>query len=313
MSGSTPELWVGVDIGGSKTLALACDGQNRIVGRSYRRTPAADGAGAVLDVVAEAVLAAIGQVGGSPRVSGVGVGAAGVIDPELGTVVAVSASFAGWRGTKITPELSARLDGLPVVTDNDVNTLLLGEVRAAGQGVRHAMAVTLGTGVGGAVLVDGVLLHGGGAGAGEIGHTGRFGDEPCTCGGTGHLEAYASGHSISRRYRRATGRASPGHEIAARASAGDDAARAVFDDAGRCLGAAVADACGLLGIELVILGGSVTGSWPLLAPSTQWALAERPLLSGTTPDLRLARLGADGAALGAVELVRECPSVVLRR
>lgn len=310
MSASSSELWIGVDIGGSKTLALACDAGGGVVGRAYRRTPAVRGADAVLDVVAEAVLAVIGQAGGSARVAGIGVGAAGVIDPELGTVLAVSASFVGWRDTKITPELSARLDGLPVVTDNDVNTLLLGEARLAGPDVWHAMAVTLGTGVGGALLVDGSLLHGGGAGAGEIGHTGRFGEEPCTCGGTGHLEAYASGHSISRRYQAATGRSLPGDAVAARATEGEEAACVVFDAAGHCLGAAVADACGLLGIELVILGGSVTESWSLLAPSMYRALAERPLLRGGTPDVRLARLGPDGAALGAVELARAGQSVL---
>lgn len=303
MTGNGSRLWAGVDIGGSKTLALACDEAGTVLGRWHTGTPAVDGGAAMLDTAATAVTRAVARAGGSPGdLVGVGVGAAGVIDPDLGTVLAASASFPGWRGTKITPELSARLDGVPVASDNDVNTMLLGEARVGGDGVRHAMAVTLGTGVGGALLVDGALLHGGGAGAGEIGHTGRFGDEPCTCGGVGHVEAYASGHSLSRRFRRMTGRSVAGEEVAAAAAGGDDSALLVFEDAGRCLGESVADACGLLGIDLVILGGSVTASWSLLAPSMLRALGSRPLLTGHPPDVRLTSLGADGAALGAVEL-----------
>ncbi|WP_031466359.1 ROK family protein [Sciscionella sediminilitoris] len=294
----TEQIWAGVDIGGSKILAVGVDEHANVLARAQFPSPAAHGAAAILDAAAEAVRVVLARAGGTCR--GIGVGAAGVIDPEAGTVVAASGSFPGWTGTKITPELSARCEGLPVATDNDVNMLLLGEIFAGGDTpVRHALAVALGTGVGGALLVDGSLLHGGGPGAGEIGHIGRFGDAPCTCGQIGHLESYASGRSIARRYAEGSGEQADAAEVAVRAGAGDPVAVRVFAEAGTHVGAAIADACGLLGIELAVLGGGVAGAWRLLEPAMTRSLAERPLLTGRPVQVRPARLGELGIAVGA--------------
>ncbi|WP_020501533.1 ROK family protein [Sciscionella marina] len=302
-SAQTEQIWAGVDIGGSKILAVCVDENTNVLARAQSPSPAAHGATAILDAAAEAVRVVLARAGGTCRGSnfqGIGVGAAGVIDPEAGTVLAASGSFPGWTGTKITPELAARCDGLPVATDNDVNMLLLGEIFAGGDTpVRHALAVALGTGVGGALLVDGALLHGGGPGAGEIGHIGRFGDAPCTCGQIGHLESYASGRSIARRYTEGSGEQADAAEVAVRAGAGDPVAVRVFAEAGTHVGAAIADACGLLGIELAVLGGGVAGAWPLLEPAMKRSLAERPLLTGRSVEVRPARLGELGIAVGA--------------
>lgn len=293
------ELWAGVDIGGSKTLAVLCDADGSEVADGVVPTDAAHSGGeSILDAAARLISQVLQEAGGT--LAGVGVGAAGVIDPDTGTVLATGDSFTGWAGTAINAGLSQRLGGLPVRADNDVNAFLLGELSEQ-DGVRHALGVTLGTGVGGALLVDGRLLHGGGTGAGEIGHIGRFGDEPCSCGQRGHLEAYASGRSLARRYADATGRHLTAAEIAL---AGDPAALAVYADAGRFLGAAIAQTGGLLGLDLAILGGSVTGSWALLAEPVTRALDEQPLLSGKPVEVRLSRLGAKAVALGAVELIR---------
>lgn len=299
------ELWAGVDIGGSKTLVVLCDADGAVAAEGVAPTPARAGGESILDTAASLVRSLLASVAGG-RLRGVGVGAAGLIDPADGLVVTTGDSFDGWTGTRINPGLSARLDGAAVAAENDVNAFLLGELaQSEVDRPSHALAVTLGTGVGGALLVDGRLLHGGGAGAGEIGHVGDFGDEPCTCGQRGHLEAYASGRSLSRRYAARTGVTVSGASVAAAARSGDVNALAVFEDAGRHLGAAISHTGGLLGIDLAILGGSVLDSWPLLEKPVLAVLADRPLLTGRPVRLRLSRLGANAVALGATVLARE--------
>ncbi|GAA4658431.1 MULTISPECIES: ROK family protein [Amycolatopsis] len=288
----TARFWAGLDIGGSKTLAVLCDERGEVVAEAVRPTPATEGGESILDIAAGLVR----SFGVTP--AGIGVGAAGVVDPNTGTVLATGDSFTGWAGTAINAGLSARL-GVPARAENDVRAFLLGEAA----GLRNALGVTLGTGVGGALLVDGRLLRG--RGAGEIGHVGAFGDEPCSCGQRGHLEAYASGRSLSRRYAARTGASLTAQEIAAAAEAGDAVAAAVYEEAGRHLGSAVAQAGGLLGLDLAILGGSVVASWPLLEKAVLRALEAQPLLSGTPVRIRLSRLGSRAVALGAVRLVRE--------
>ena len=290
--------WAGVDIGGSKTLAVLCDSSGRKLASATADSGAHLGGEAILDIAAGLVRSLVDD---ASALSGVGVGSAGVVDPSTGTIVVTGDSFTGWAGTAVNAGLSARLGGVPVRTENDVNAFLLGELDA---GEQHVLGVALGTGVGGALYVDGRLLHGGGSGAGEIGHVGNFGPAPCTCGVPGHLEAYASGRSLSRRYAEATGVSLPAASVASAALAGDEAALAVFTDAGRFLGEAITHAGGLLGIATAVVGGSVTNSWALLEKPMLAALAAHPLLSGSPVEVRLSRWGADAIALGAVSLVR---------
>ncbi|MGW7538828.1 ROK family protein [Amycolatopsis sp. NPDC054798] len=300
-------LRAGVDIGGTKTLVVMCDEDGREVGAASAPSEAHRGGAAILDRVAELVgsLVPDGAV-----LLGAGVGAAGVVDPVTGTVLVTGDSFTGWAGTPVNAELSARLGGVPVRTVNDVDGFLLGELLPD---ERNVLGVAVGTGVGGALFVDGRLLYGGATGAGEIGHVGRYGEERCTCGQIGHLEAYASGRALARRYAEATGRTLAAEAVAAEALAGDEAAQTVFTDAGRFLGQAIAHAAGLLGVATCVLGGSVLGSWALLEKPVREALEERPLLSGNPVSVRLSRHGAKSVALGAAGLtagIRRLPDVI---
>jgi len=300
-------LRAGVDIGGSKTLAVLCAEDATVLAEVELPTPAKAGGESILDTAAVAVRALLA---GMPptALAGVGVGAAGVIDPDSGLVVATGSLFAGWAGTAIDAGLSARLGGVEVRAENDVNAFLLGELAAAGQ-PRNALAVALGTGVGGALWVDGRLLHGGATGAGEIGHIGDFGAEPCSCGQRGHLEAYASGESLARRYAKGTvstnapTSTSDASRVAEAARRGDPIAVEVFEQAGRCLGTAIAQAGGLLGIDIAILGGGVLRSWPLLEKAVLGAVEAQPLLSGRPVTVRRSELGARAVAIRAAGLV----------
>ena len=286
----------GVDIGGTKTLVVVCDEDGRELGSTSAPSQAHRGGAAILDRVAELVGSLVPE---DAVLAGVGVGAAGVVDPVTGTVLVTGDSFTGWAGTPVNAELSARLGGVPVRTVNDVDGFLLGELLP---GERNVLGVAVGTGVGGALFVDGRLLYGGSTGAGEIGHVGRYGEERCTCGQIGHLEAYASGRALARRYAEATGRTLAAEAVAAAALAGDHAAQTVFTDAGRFLGQAIAHAAGLLGVATCVLGGSVVKSWALLEKPVREALEERPLLSGKPVSVRLSRNGEKAVALGAAGL-----------
>ncbi|HEX4223158.1 MAG TPA: ROK family protein [Pseudonocardiaceae bacterium] len=295
-------LRAGVDIGGTKTLAVLCvEGETDVLATATAPTPAKAGGESILDIAAALVRAVSGRVDG--EVVGIGVGAAGVIYPDDGMVVATGNAFDGWAGTAINAGLSARLDGAPVRADNDVNAFLIGELAAAGN-PRHALAVTVGTGVGGALYVDGRLLHGGPTGAGEIGHVGDFGEERCSCGRTGHLEAYTSGAALTRRYARAGGVVVPdASAVADAATHGDPVAIEVFEQAGHHLGSAIAQAGGLLGIDLAIVGGGVLRAWTLLEKPLLAAVQAQPLLSGEPVTIRRSALGPVAVAIGATRLL----------
>jgi glucokinase len=295
-------LRAGVDIGGTKTLAVLCvDGETDVLATATAPTPAKAGGESILDIAAALVRAVSGRADG--ELVGVGVGAAGVIDPADGMVLATGNAFDGWTGTAINASLSERLGGVAVRADNDVNAFLLGELAEVGY-PRQALAVTVGTGVGGALYVDGRLLHGGPTGAGEIGHIGDFGQERCSCGRTGHLEAYASGTSLTRRYASAGGVLVPdAGAVADAATHGDPVAIEVFETAGHHLGSAIAQAGGLLGVDLAILGGGVLRSWPLLEKSLLAAVRAQPLLSGDPVTIRRSVLGETAVAIGATRLL----------
>lgn len=290
----------GIDIGGTKIAAVLADDAGSVRARGVVPAPARDGGAAMAD-------AAAGLVRDLCRthdlvLAAAGVGAAGVIDQASGVVVAASDTFAGWSGFPLADELSARLD-VPVWAENDVNAFLLGELRwGAARGESDVLGIMLGTGVGGAIALGGTVHHGVHGAAGEIGHTPGFGELVCTCGQTGHLETLASGSSIARRYREATGSEAPAPEIAARARAGESAARAVFADAARATTLAASTAASLLDLDIVVVGGGVPEAWDLLEPVIAETLHTDAPVSGYPLRIVRAEMSADAVARGAAAL-----------
>jgi len=229
------DLCLGVDIGGTKTRVGVVTSTHRVLDVRESPTPVREGAQAVLAVVAR-----LGRElrGRWVDVAACGVGTAGVVDPAGGMVVASTDTLLGWAGTPVVGELTTLL-GLRVHIDNDVNAFALGEVAAgAARGRAHVLAVMVGTGIGGAILLDGRLWRGAHHNAGEVGHVPvpGFGDRPCTCGGSGHLEGVAAGPAMAVRYRQRSGDAVSFAEVARRAEAGDALAAEVVDEGGRVLG-----------------------------------------------------------------------------
>jgi glucokinase len=300
----TDQPTAGVDIGGTKIRAAVVTSGGAVLASATAPTPS--GGESMLDVAAELVGRATASA--RVRVAAVGVGAAGVVDPGTGEVLAASDTFAGWVGTNVRTGLGSRT-GLPVVVANDVDSFLVGEATwGAVRGVGSAAGIALGTGVGGALWLDGALYRGAGA-AGEIGHMPGFGDARCTCGQRGHLETLASGRSVERRYAElaaaAGGAGAVGAaEVEARARAGDPTAARVFTDAGHAVGSAVLVLAALLDVGHVVVGGGLARAWDLLEPALLARLHDEPPVSGHTIEVRRAVLGGDATVVGAAALAR---------
>jgi glucokinase len=301
-------LALGLDVGGTKILALLSDECGRVQGRYRLDTPARAGALAVVEALAEAahhVLEGL-PVAQRSALVGVGVSAAGQIDVTRGVVAYASPNIAGWTGAAVGPELSRLLD-LPVCVENDANAAAYGEwVCGAGRGARSLVMLTLGTGVGGGVVLDGALLHGRNWRGAEVGHMVLFGDGVrCNCGQTGCLEAYASGSAIARLAREArAGFQGDSRAVFAAAAAGDEVMQGVVAHSARCLAQGLVSLSSLIDAERYLIGGGVA-SQPGYLEMVRRALQD-PLVSGqrgfSPDDLQLAGLGEDAGAVGAALL-----------
>ncbi|WP_290161203.1 ROK family protein [Microbacterium sp. APC 3901] len=293
---------VGIDIGGTKISGLIVDDDGTVLARGSVAAPASLGGNAMADAAAALALDLVTRA--SVRLIAVGVGAAGVVDHSTGTIRAASATFVDWAGFPLADALAERLS-VPVSVENDVNAFLLGEVAADRRADDDVLGVMLGTGVGGAVIIDGDLRHGPHGAAGEIGHTPGYSDLVCTCGQVGHLETLASGTSIARRYEALGGDpVTDARAVAERARAGDPRAVTAFEAAGRAVALACASAATLLDLPRAIVGGGVSEAWDLLEPAISDALRTDSPVSGLPLEIAPAKLGADAVAFGAIEAVR---------
>jgi glucokinase len=292
----------GIDVGGTNTKVVLATAALEVIDRVDLPTPAHAGGAAIVDAALGAVTGLLDAHRAS--LAGVGVGAAGVVDAVTGTVLVTGNSFTGWAGYGVTDAVTAAL-GVPATLDNDVNAFLLGEIAAgAVVGERDVLGMTLGTGVGGALVLDGALFAGPRGAAGEIGHVPGFGDALCTCGQHGHLETIAAARGMADRFAERSGRRLPVHEIADAARAGDADAAEVFRTAGWGIARGILLTAGILDVTTVVIGGGVARSWDLLAPAITAAIADEPPVSGASIRVEPSTLGSDAVALGAAAQVR---------
>jgi glucokinase len=308
--------WVGIDLGGTKIYAVVFDG-GKVLAEAKAKTPTQGGPLAVVDAMA-GVVRDLGPLG---DLTGVGVGAPGVIDPVEGTVQQAP-NLPGWMEPfDVAGALSSALDGVPVTVDNDVNVGTLAEHQlGAGKGADDLLGVFVGTGVGAGVVMDGVLRRGPTGAAGEIGHmVVRRGGRVCGCGGRGHLEAYAGRAAMERRARdlerkgrdTALVELAPGRRMTSgifvkALAARDGVATELIDDAVGALGVAIASATSLLDIALVVVGGGLADR---LGPEFVERVAQacRADVFPRNPDLRIvpAALGDRGGSMGAALMAAE--------
>jgi fructokinase len=250
---------VGVDLGGTKIEAIALDGAGRALVRRRVPTPRQD-YGRTLDAIADLVRE-VEREAGEPGT--VGVGIPGALSPATGLVKNANSTWL--IGRPFDRDLAARL-GRPVRVANDADCFALSEASdGAGAGARVVFGAILGTGCGGGIVVEGKVLTGPNAVAGEWGHNplpwpddGERPGPPCYCGKRGCIETFVSGTGLTRDFRESAGESLPGERIVALAGAGDAAAEAALARYETRLARGLASVVDVLDPDVVVLGGGMS-------------------------------------------------------
>ncbi len=306
----------GVDLGGSSAKIGIVDRSGAILARDRVPIDARAGFEDILGPVADTIAALLahpadGAGSSAGTLAGIGYGAPGFIDPDTGTIVGGSENIPGMSGRSPSAFLSARL-GAPAWADNDATCAAAGELAfGVGRGLNGFVLVTVGTGIGGGLVLGGRVWRGVRGFAGEIGHISLDPEGPaCPCGARGCLEQYASGPAIVRSWKAAAGgraaAAGTPREVADLARSGDPAAIAAFAFAGRALGQALGGVVNLLDIEACLLGGGVADADEVLLAPTRDSFRRfaYPLAAEGVRIVRAA-LGNDAGLLGAAALAWE--------
>jgi glucokinase len=309
-------LAIGVDIGGTKVAAGVVDETGRVIDRERRDTPGDDAENTetvIVDVV-DALRA-------RHEVAAVGIGAAGWVGTDNATVL--FSPHLAWRGEPLRADLERRID-LPLVVENDANAAAWAEYRfgvAAGQSV--VVIVTLGTGIGGALIVDGTVFRGAYGIACEFGHMTVVPDgRICACGNRGCWEMYASGRALARdarelatdspvaaeRMMRLAGSTEKidGPIVSAAADEGDPAALSICTNMGRWLGKGLASLAAVLDPSMFVIGGGVSAAGELLLGPARQEYRHTLTGRGFRPvaEIRQVALGPDAGLIGAADLAR---------
>ncbi|WP_066633411.1 ROK family protein [Desulfolucanica intricata] len=314
---------VGIDLGGTKIYTALADLKGRLLAEVQVPTGASGGMKQVLGRMTETVKTVQGQAGVSGQPLCIGVGAPGMVDAQRGFIF--FAPNLGWHDVPLA-ELMEKELAVPVRLDNDANLAALGEnVYGAGQGTTEMIYVTVSTGVGGGLILNGNLYQGAAGGAGEIGHMILEPDGPqCTCGSRGCLEALSSGTAMARRavelveagHGRAVLALAGGEKkritsrtVARAAADGDPEAAEIIGSAARYLGIGLVNLVNLLHPELIVLGGGVMQIGEPIWSGIRREIDSRAL-EVAKKKLRLApaRLGARAGVMGAAALA--CNAII---
>jgi len=311
-----PTLTVGVDIGGTKVAAGVVEPGGRVVELVRARTPSRS---TRADVVEDIITGVVSELAARHAVEAVGIGAAGFVDAARSSIL--FSPHLSWRNEPLRDKLQRRL-GLPVVVENDANAAAWGEYRfGSARGEDHVVVVNLGTGIGGAIVVDGVIQRGKHGVAGEFGHMqvvpqGR----PCECGNRGCWEQYVSGNALVRAARARAETAPPvllevvngdisavtGPMLTQAALAGDAWTAELFVELGGWLGMGLANLAAALDPGLFVIGGGVSEAGELLLAPVRDAFRGHLTGRGFRPEARVvhAALGNEAGVIGAADLAR---------
>jgi glucokinase len=322
---------IGVDLGGTNLRVAAVAGDGSVLARTALKVDVKKGRDEVIGALCDAVKQVSQQsarAAGDGALRGIGIGVPGLIDSETGRLLE-SPNLPGWNDYDIKGEIERRL-GSTVILENDANCAAMGELwLGAGRGLESLCMYTLGTGVGGGLVLKGLIWHGWNGMAGELGH---FNVEPeghrCGCGSWGCLEQYASATAVVRLANEAVAAGAPTrlcdlapeqlsaqavHEYAIQ---GDAAAQSVFERVGRTLGIGIANMVNALNLPLYVVGGGVAGAWDAFAPAMFDEVRKRSFIyAGTTAldgrgtngrrcftRICQAKLGGDSGLYGAARL-----------
>lgn len=319
-------LTVGIDIGGTKILGGVTDLDGTILAFERRVTMGRD-----IDAVEDTIVDLVRGFAGDFPIAAVGIGAAGFIDASRSVVM--FAPHLDWRREPLRERVADRVR-LPVVVDNDANAAALGECRyGAGRGHRFVLCATLGTGIGGALVMDGKVFRGANGMAGEFGH---FPVVPnghrCECGNRGCWEQYASGNALTRDARELVAARSPaahhlsqlvagdaltldGPQITQAALDGDALSMELLHEVGTWLGVGLAGMAGAFDPGCIVVGGGLSSAGDLLLKPARASFARTLTGRGfrESPLILQATLGPDAGFIGAAEMARSAARRSLRR
>jgi len=306
MSSST--FSIGVDLGGTNLRIAAVDSTGNLLEKITLGTQVSKGRDYVVNEMCEAIESLTSRYQKKGTLCGVGIGIPGIIDKRT-DMLRESPNLPGWHDYPVREEISRRL-GTDVILENDANAAAFGEAwLGAGKGCDDMCMITLGTGVGGGLVLDGKVWEGMNGMAGEIGHVTVLPDgHLCPCGNHGCAEQYASAPAVMRMAREeiAAGNApelarldaGPNVEFSARevfnlAIQGDKGAQRVYDRMGSALGILISDLVNVLNLRMFVLGGGVSNGWAAFAPKMFEELKRRSMVyAATAPPEEFIPVGA---------------------
>jgi glucokinase len=308
MSGSAAATGA-VDIGGTKIAVGAIDASGRVLGRADTPTAAREGFDAAMTRIAELLNKVRSSAG--IELCGIGIGCTGPVDPLSGEIGQVE-FLPGWQGANPVATLSGRF-GLDVAMENDADAAVLGELQwGAGRGRRNLICVTIGTGIGGGIVLNGALYRGVGGAHPEIGHHVIDDSGPlCYCGARGCWEVLASGPAIAAHARASLPPDYPQRDeltaadLCERARRGDALARGEVARAGRYLGIGVANLISLYTPDAIVLSGSVMDSADLFMPTIRAVVRSNcSQVPANLVEIDVAALGSEAPLIGAAAVWR---------
>src|ERR1700683_5428403 len=282
-----PDFSIGVDLGGTNLRIAAVSSEGKLLEKVTHGTKVIIGRDQVINEMCDAIQRLSAKCKDTGRFLGAGIGIPGIIDMHTG-MLRKSANLPGWEEYPVRAEIERRLrtsnKDARVVLENDANVAALGEQwLGAARGVPNMAVVTLGTGIGGGIVLGGKIWHGMNGMAGEFGHvTVEPEGHPCGCGSRGCAEQYASASAIVRMAREAIDSGdAPSLAKAASSDAafsaeliyklaiqGDEHARRIFCSFGRALGVLLAGMVNVLNLEMFVIGGGGVGSWDVFGAAT---------------------------------------------
>jgi glucokinase len=310
------EVLVGVDLGGTNVRIGVVTPKGRVLKKEeYALNPSRRGVHIVEGFVSNLKDFIQKRLGKNNQLLGIGIGIAGAIDMKKGKIIN-SPNIPDLNGFGIREFIKKRISS-PIAIENDANAFALGEgwVGAA-KGSKYYCGITLGTGVGGGIVINGEILHGSGGMASEVGHMVIDPEGPlCGCGGRGCLEVYASATGIKRMaleaiekeeggeiVRRAGGKVEgvTSEKVFEAAQSGDEAAQKIFHEMGRSLGLGLVNLIHLFDPEKIVIGGKASRAWNSFIKTTMEVVMERAM-EGSREKVKIvqARCGDDAGILGA--------------
>ena len=307
----------GIDIGGTKIAIALANLDGEILAKRRLPTPNENGPFALLEIVSQTLAEMIGE--NNSALTAIGVGSPGPLDIEHGLIMSPS-NLRDWDRVPIVEVLSKKF-GVPVMLDNDANAAALGEFSfGAGRGFKNIFYVTVSTGIGGGVIIDGNVHHGVSTGAGEIGHTIVDPDGvPCNCGSVGCLETVSSGTHLVRLMKERLESSEPtvirdliadGAELSTlilleAVRRADPVAIEIWDRACRYLAISIANAISLIAPEVVVIGGGISSAGDLLIEPLRKIVPEYvSMIPKSEINIVAAQLGTESGLYGAIELAK---------